>query len=132
MNLKKLEKAVKILERVKHIDKEIIELDKFAVLVANGEVKTSLAMSVEKKDADEVPNSVSDSLDQMHEQLTSIFSYGFHRGMTEPSKPRRNKHSISADLTETITLNVLAVLLADKYDKRTALLNQIKSLGIEI
>lgn len=128
MDLKSLEKASKIIAKVKQIDKEIIELDKFAAALVNGDVRAEFSLSfTDNKPKEEKPK-----------EPESDFHHGGFSGLIlnwcngEPSKPTRHKHTITSDTTESVTLNLLAVLLADKYDKRTALLNQIKKLGIQI
>ena len=83
MNIKKLEKATKIYEQIKILDAQISELEKFAMLVANGEIKSSFELKIEdlgkqKEDAekvgfDEDGSLIKGSTESLYEQIEKKF-----------------------------------------------------------
>lgn len=52
MDLKTIEKAAKILDRIKVLDNEIIEIDRIAMMVASDDTKSSFELRIENLSPD--------------------------------------------------------------------------------
>ncbi|HZW66383.1 MAG TPA: hypothetical protein VFF23_11875 [Hanamia sp.] len=141
MDFKKLERATKIYEQLKQLDKEIIEIDRFAMLVANGEIKSSFELKIDdigkkKEDSDKVGFDEDGSLikgtsDSLYEQMRRSFympilSFGCDTG----KETDKNVHLLKNELSENATMSILGVLLQEKQFKRTNLLTQLQRLGV--
>lgn len=139
MDFKKLEKATKIYGEIKALDAEIIEIDRFAMLVANGEIKSSFTLTVEdvgKKKEDETKVSFDEdgSLVGLHKKMMSslMMPMWFCSGSVSLESENENYHTLKNELSENATLNVLGVLLCEKQAKRRILLNSLDKLGVSV
>ena len=142
MNIKKLEKATKIFEQIKVLDAQIIEIDRFAMLVANGEIKSSFELKVEdigKKKEDE--EKVSFDADGSLIKGDSIPEYSFRInwgsiipcGLTGSSdKKNKNEHLYKTELSENGTMQILGILLYEKQQQRQALIQKLQSYGVAV
>jgi hypothetical protein len=122
MELKQLDKATKIYSDIQKIDAEIIEIERLASLVANGEVKSSFELKVVDKQKQEVrfrqltedgdiirPNCV--TFDHLHNFPLSILRLQNYNNKESKS---RSANTLSSNLSESTTLQILAVLLNEK------------------
>lgn len=138
MNFKKLEKAAAILKEIQALDSEIIEIDKLAMIVANGEVKCHFELNVEDiSKKNEVNNKVGfDEDGSLIAGTASIYdqirhAYTFHFNSCQPqNKIPKNDYSIEKDITENATLNILGVLLYEKKTRRDELLKKLEKAGV--
>ncbi len=143
MNLKKLENATKILEKIKVLDAEIIQIEKFAILVASGETKINLDLKCEdlRKKEDEA-NKV--DLDEdgsirngniinpvPHFEVGGFLSEYLGR-WKPPSNLSKNETSIKQELSDTSTLSILGVILCEKQEARRKLIESIKQMGFTV
>jgi hypothetical protein len=135
MNLKKLEKAAKIYEKIKELDAQIIEIDKFAMMAANQEIKASFELKIENltKEKEDVPKvgfdgdgSLQFSYDRM---MRSMMMPTFIYGQTPQKKD--NEYLLKQNLSENNTLNILGILLYEKQSIRNALLSQLEGLKMD-
>lgn len=139
MNLKQFDKVNKLVAEVKTLDSEIIELEAKALLIANGEVKIDLQLSIvdlakktEKEskvsfDADGSlihGNSIRVSFD-----WSSPFA-GLICGGSAKVEDTAIKYN--QEIKENEALQILGVLLYVKQSKRTELLTRIQKLGVAI
>ena len=145
MNLKKLEKATKILEKIKVLDAEIIQIDKFAILVASGETKINIDLKCEnhRKKEDEankvkfdedgsiVRSSHDGDATQYYFPNGAFFS-GFLQQLKLPSNEPKNETSIKQELSDTATLSILGVILCEKQEARRKLIESIKQMGFTV
>ena len=137
MNYNKLEKATAVLTKIKAIDAEIIELDKFAMMIANGEIKSSFDLKLKdlkKSEETEKKKVLSEdgSLNTGEEvngfkfYMPSMFS---SLGDKEEKKDP-NTHTLSHDLSDTAVLQIMGVMLCEKHDRRNNLIRQLQSYGV--
>ena len=142
MNFKKLEKATKIYEQIKLIDAQIIEIDRFALLVANGEIKSSFELKIEdigkkKEDAGRVGFDEDGSLVKKGLQNTlGLDSYfmpvsWLSRFSNPEQECSKNDHLLKHELGINATMQILGVLLCEKKAMRQSLLSNLESLGIQ-
>lgn len=141
MNAKKLEKASKIFADIGVIDKEIIELEKYAAMVADGKVKTTMTLSFEK-DKEAEPNKVGfdeggsliveeqNSVSWLVKQYSTFGLGGFIR--SSQSEKTGVKENLNQSINEYTTLNILGFLLCEKNQKRTSLITKLQNLGVNI
>lgn len=129
MNLKKLARAAKLYEQIKALDGEIIEVEKMAMLVANGETKSTFELHIEdlNKNEDEA-KSVLDDCNTPSGWMQEMMM-GFRTGGTlKKTEPSGNK--LKSILSETLTLQILGELLFDKNYQRELLVSKIQSLNL--
>lgn len=144
MNLNKLEKASKILEQIKTLDKQILELDQFAIKVANCDtdctVKIDLVNLFKEPKKEEVFDEYG-SIKNLYlgkPEPVSFYSFGMdlHRsflGQLEKDKkikPVPDK-SLEHRLTDKETLQILGIMLNSRHEARKLLLVALNKLGYE-
>lgn len=140
MNITKLEKATKIYEQIKILDSQIIQIDKFAMLVANGEIKSSFELKIEdigKKKEDEEKISFDEDgslIKGVPNSSRSIFSaWGFVIPFSSNEiKVNENEYFLKNELSINATMSILGVLLYEKQAQRQLLLNDLEKIGIDI
>jgi hypothetical protein len=144
MNVKQLQKASRILEKIKMLDEEIIQIDKQALLIANGEVKIELSLKVkdlakERKEAEKVQFDEDGSLIQgggFYEMMRRSMGSGIMPAYQISFGGSDPKNEVKAESFETITerasLQILGVLLGEKQSKRLELISQLEKVGVEI
>jgi hypothetical protein len=138
MNIVKLEKATKIYEQIKQLDNAIIEIDRIAMLIANGEVSCSFDLKVNDLTKTEEQcqvgfdedGSLRSACDPIHPYRLSFSLLGGVLRNTTP--PPVNENILKAELTENTALSILGVLLCDKQYQRDQLINQLERLGVAI
>lgn len=142
MELNKLEKAGKLLAEIKKLDADIIEIEKIAMMAANGEAETFFELKVVdiKKQFEEptkiqldedgsLPSTSYSLLSDMMRKYSSPFPW---MERTEDKKPPKNEMNISNQLSERATMLILGVLLEEKQSKRLRYINKLKNLGVAI
>ena len=115
MNIRELERATKIFEKIKDIDKQINELDKFAISVVNGNVKCNLLLSVEDLSQQEIDETIENL------SFESMF-------MPMLAKKNRVTKELKSEITENYALKILAIFLNDKKEQRQKLVNKLESI----
>jgi len=133
MNLKKLERATKALEKIKSLDSEIVELEKIAELLANGETEVKLSMSIQDlKPIEDTPTEKpTESLQDYLDAARSSMFVGW-RGMPEPKKQDKNIKKYDATISAKNGLYILSALLMDKQEKRKYYIDQLNYYGIQL
>jgi len=141
MNLKKLQKATKILEEVKLLDAQIIELDRFAMLVVSGDTKCSFALTIENAPKEEVEKVGFDEdgslkmggAESYIEQMMKRYSYQpLLWGSSPTPSAATNTQTLNHKLEESGALSILGILLGEKQVRRDKLLNQLKDFGFNL
>lgn len=129
MTIKKLESAARIIQKVKELDADIIQIDKFAMLIANEHVNCSFTLNVE----DMAPKS---EIVNLEPEKSSKMNYdgGLITFWTSrhTEQPKKNISSFSSEANENTALHLLGVLLMDKQNQRTTLLNQLTKYGVQL
>ena len=138
MDIKRLEKATKIYEQIKLLDAEIIEIDRFAMLIANGEIKSSFELKVDdigskKEDENKVRFDSDGSIINTQQMQTmmynSIFPSWFQQ-IDNSTIKNKNEHSLKYPISDHTTMSILGILLCEKQSKRKSLLNDLEQLGV--
>lgn len=140
MKLPQLKKAQKLFDRVQELDKEIIEIEKSADLIANK--KTDIKLSLKVNDIEKVEQdknkvhfdedgslSCGDPADYMRRAMYGLPMFAF----ADPAKPKK-EYTIKQDcvISDNVALQVLGVLLADKMEARKLAIKALNKIGIEI
>lgn len=135
MNFKQLDMAARIYDQIKALDAEIIEIDRIALLVANGDTQSSFELKIEDIGGrnEEDGNVQSDQwgpifaiqLRPIEDWLNSLNGHRFS------GHPYRN-NILKNQLSESSTMRILGVLLGDKQSKREALLDQLEAIGVAV
>jgi hypothetical protein len=135
MNIKQLEKATRIIEQVKALDKEIIDIDRQALLVANGEVKIELNIDVtdlaKKREEEEAVKFDEDGSLLSGEEFKGILRYAVTFHMGRP-KDEKKKKGYGAEISETAALQIFGILLYEKQTRRTQLLQKLERIGVDL
>lgn len=140
MKLEQLERATIIYNDIKELDKEIIAIDRIAMLVANGEIKSTLELKIEdiekqnddsqKISIDEDGSIVRNDYDIVGRMLYKLAIPNFKKGCAEPKN--ENEHILKNSLSENSTLQILGILLGEKQYKRKILLDRLHKIGVQI
>ena len=133
MDFKKLDKAKKIFEKIIVLDAEIIEIDKIANSVANEDVQVTLSLSVRNLSKDSSNSVGLDEDGSLVYGSMKWLDYGSLFGFGSSSKKQKeNKFTerIEKQVSESVSLNILGVLLAEKNLERDILIKELSKLGV--
>lgn len=131
MHIKHLQKADTLLKRLQSLDKEIVQIEKYAFKIKDLHKDISLSLSHAKALEEKVIMDEDGS-------LPSSFSGGFMGGLigidwnrmrTQPTIPKEN---CEITITEVVALQVLGVLVAHKEAERMAIIKQLMEMGFEV
>lgn len=137
MDIKQFEKAKRIYEKIAILDKEITELDKYAMLLANEDGEVSFEMNF-KQEAEEVQpldiesaediRDISSRVDSwMRDYMTNHLFWN-----TSSSKPKYKEDKLRETISTISALKILGILLHEKRTKRDDLINSLKKIGVFI
>lgn len=144
MNLKQLESAQKIYLQIGEVDKRIVELNHFAQNVAKGG-QAKFSMNVEVSTQEKAPSVLDDegflkkpsqtsyedfrknAVDSMMRTI-GIPGVIFEVSTQEKAPDGKN---ISGNVSETMALKIIAVILQDLTDQRQRLIKKLENLGIQ-
>ena len=138
MELNKLEKAGKILTAIKSLDAEIIEIEKFALLISEGHAKCSfefICKDVKKqKEKSEKVEFDSDGSLVIGSRPRSFLDGVIINWptMTPKNEDDKTTSSLKNELTEITSMRILSVLLQEKQYRREKYLNQLRKIGVTI
>ncbi len=139
MDIKKLEKAAKIYGQIKILDAQIIDIDKFAMTVANNETKSSFELRCEdlskKKEDEEKINFDDDgSIIKKHsESYKSVFDLWTPRLYSQSVEDKNdNEIILKNELSVNAVMAILGVLLHEKQAQRILLMNQLQKIGVAV
>lgn len=132
MELKKIERATKIVERIKEIDIQISDIEKMAVKVAEGNSDNNFVLNLllpdkseDKVQFDEDGSIMRNNPNTMGGIMGMIF--GAING-----EPATKKHgdsiSLSQPLTDIAILQILAVIISERQTERKKLIDKIERL----
>ena len=140
MNIKTLKKAIKINSQIDTLDKEIIEIDKMAMLIANEDAMFSFSLDglrpekeEEKKESDDHGTDAYSY--GMMQDILRRYNQPFMMGWADVGKDKKKDKktfSIKYSISTSVSLQILGVLLLDKQSKRTHLISQISKLGVSL
>lgn len=136
MDFKNLEKASKLYEQIKQLDAEIIEIDKFALTVANNETEScfelrckDLTKQKEKESKLEFDEDGSIKREVNNTfGLSSLLSGVWMLPSTIP--PPNDDIVIKSQLSVNNVMNILGILLHDKQTKRQQIIERLNKLRL--
>lgn len=135
--IKQLERAAKLYKEIKVIDAQIIELDKWAIKIANEGFKISIDISFEERQKQkEVSFDLDGSLifDRQADapsMFTSIFQSFMPYGYNGQEK-KKDENSIKKVISESTCLIILGGMLSELMDNKHNIINELKKIGIEL
>lgn len=138
MNIKKLEQATKILEKIKLIDREIIEIDKLAIMILNNETKISLELNVENLiKSEENKDLVSFEEDSSHIDMSRYYKLEIPSSMKRllgsyQSEPKKQGNTFTQTLSDKLTLQILGTILCEKNNIKDNLIKKLVGFGFSI
>lgn len=131
MNLTKLERATRLYAKIKVLDSEIIEIDRFAMIVANGDIKATLELTIE--DPAEKVEAISDPQESAWDRFAREHGIRILELGSATWKPPNHKNQVlNRTISESTTLSILGVLLYEKQTQRKKLLDELDTIGIVI
>jgi len=134
MDFKKLEKAAKLYEQIKQLDADIIEIDKFALTVANNETESffelrckDLTKQKEKENKLEFDEDGSIKREGDNTLRLSLLS-----GWMLPTNITITNDDIviKSQLSVNNVMNMLGILLHDKQTKRQQIIEKLNKLRL--
>lgn len=139
MKTNQFEKAQKLYLRVKELDGEIIEIEKAAELVANKKTEIKISLKVNdmeqkasEKNKVEIDEDGSLRLGSDHTVFVSSI-FGFRMSGCSSDKPKK-EYTLRQDhlISDTVAIQVLGVLLAEKLEARKLAIKSLNKIGIEL
>jgi hypothetical protein len=130
MDFKKLDKAAKLHERIKQLDKEIIDIERLALMVATKKTELKFSLKVNDLEKTEVPKKTTCS-DELVISFQGMFG-GLYSPPTKKKDVKKYDHKFSEIVSDTLALQLLGVVIEDKKHIRELALKQIKKLGVTI
>jgi len=130
MNYNKIAKLSKKIETIKQLDKEIINIEKIAMLISNGN-KCGFKISVEKNPEEEEKKPILDSDGSLIINITEVAATQTHwlfgGGSTDTPKKDKNKKSFKSPLNDKFGLQILGIVLSEKNSIRNRIIKEIEN-----
>lgn len=127
LSIKSFEKARKLHDSIVLIDSEILAIEKLANEIASDSCSVKFSMQVENHSKVE-KKPYNDDPDKMPTHLGFFDTMQWIHQFTVANKAVDHRH----ELTDTESLHILGALLRVKYERRTALINEINRMGVEL
>lgn len=134
MNFKSLEKAAKLYEQVKKLDAQIIEIEKFALIVANNDTESSFELKckdlTKKKEIEEKVEFDEDGSIVKKSEFTRISAlYGIMPSLlSHTTDKKEDEIVIKSKLSVTNVMSILGLLLHDLQSKRQSIIDNLNNL----
>lgn len=144
VTLTSLEKANKILVKIKELDQDIIQLEGLAMILSNKKSSVKLTLEVTDLEKEDKKKKVLDEDGSINirtlgeglmesfrqHQLSHLQMYGNQVSSCYGFK--QEGHKLNKTITDTAGLGILGVILGEYREERNQLLKQIQNLGIKI
>ena len=135
MDIKKLQRAAKILGKLKTVDLEIIELDKIAQKALDYPKSCSIELFVEAQEKEDNKRAIDAERHVFDPRNPSgLLQYYMDMQTGKLCGIGGGSHSETASLkkevSDSIILGVIGVMLSEKHEQRKVLLEQLNKLGI--
>lgn len=132
MNLLQLDKAQKLYSRIKELESEISEIEKTAQTVANKKTKIKISLTVNDLEGPKKKEKVLDEDGSLISGANrSPWSFMFTPALL-PAKKGCLGDTHEAVIPDSVALQILGVLLAEKIEARRLALLALKKIGIEV
>lgn len=132
MEIKKLDIAQKFYSEIKELDKQIIEIDKIARLTVNGNNKLNLIYSCEDFTGKEKINVLDSDNSLINPGNPSIYFSSIFDHKPIFLAPNPNICKLNYEMSESLGLEILAVLIRQKQERRKVLLASLQNLGFKL
>lgn len=145
MELKHADKVLKIVDNVKKLDKDIIQLEALAMQAANGESEVSVKFDVidlvKKGDADnkvefdEDGSIITPNTDSPYRMTLNLLGGWTFGGCESEKKNKADKSKTSfkeEKLKDVIAMQLFGLLLHYKQAERETLIKSLKRYGVKI
>jgi hypothetical protein len=135
MDLKELEKAQRLYARIKELDAEIISIERLALLASTKKTSIKLSLTIEDlekvKDSEKTIIDCDGSLSLGHDSL-GVFKFFMPSFPGTPKKAQEHDGSLESDLTDSVCLGVLDVLLQSKIEARELAIKSLNRMGVKV
>lgn len=136
MTASQFAKAQKLFDRLKELDAEILECEKYADMIANKkmEIKLSLKMNDLEAAEKEKHKVCFDGDGSLMSNYHRAYMSGLFGIMTPAANEKEKKYTDKYDsqIPDRVALKVLGVLLADKLEARELAIKALGKMGINI
>jgi hypothetical protein len=132
MKKQNFEIAKRIIDRIDELDKEICKIDEYAMIAANGK---SSKVSVRFEIIDDQKKEILDEDGSLLMDRSSLFEFNrimFGGSMTRGASSDIKSNGIDMVFSETLTLQLLGVILREKSVERKTLIGSLIDLGFKI
>lgn len=137
MNAKEFEKAQKAMTRIKELDAEIIQIQRFAdkIEIDGAKVQFDLSVNIPVKEPEKKICEDDDSPYDVMKRL--YFPVSFHQGgyiCGEPSKSKTQKADVISgrELSDVATFRILKIILDERIRIRETHITTLQKLGVKI
>ena len=134
MSYQKLEQAAGLFFKLQQLDKQIAEIEKVAMLAADGESEVNLSLSI--LSTVEMKNPEPDDTDEYFQGgiPKELMEHFERNGMAPPTikylKPQQVPKAFYNTLSDTVTLQILGMLMYEKNMLRKEIIEKIKELNL--
>jgi len=137
MELNVISKASKLMEKIKSIDSEIINIEKNAMIIMEKTTKTSIDIlidDIDKKEEEKKKVTIDDdgSLIIGDKPNTTGWGFSFIPSISTPELKEEIQNKINIHLTPTSIMQVFGIIIHEKNQQRNRLINQLEKLGFSI
>lgn len=130
MEVKKLEKAIKIHNELLGLEEEIIELNKLALKINNGKFNITLSLELE-----EINKTSKEKVGFEDDGSLVMDATSFANFIFNPFKPKlniENNVDYSQNISDSTVFNILAFLLNEKQSRKMELQKKLIKMGVKI
>jgi len=136
MNAKTLEIATILFTKIQELDKDIIRIEKQAMLIANRDCDIKLSLQIKdltppKSKKEDILDSDGSLLSALEEINRAMMNSYFGLGSTQPDT-KKPGNEIKEDLNITEALGILSILLRCKQKSRNELITELDKLGFSL
>jgi len=134
MEISKMDSVLKIYQKIKDLDDEIVGLEKVGLQLVNDSTEVCFDLKItnhtEKEKEDALQKKDEYSTENIFEQMmrSSILTYSSY--LNQP--PKSNEKVFSHKISVYTALSICGILLKDKQYKREVLVNKLSEFGVKI
>lgn len=138
MNLSRLEKATRLMEKMREVDAEIVKFEALAEQISSKPSKIKISLNVEdlSPKKEEILNSDGDLIKSSGTTSAGLGLWTGYlsgmRGILTPKEFKENSDTLDYEISDTTALRIIGVLLAEKQEIREAIFREFKRIGVEV
>lgn len=136
MKLNTLDRATKLYNRIQELDKQIVEVEKYAHRLANHTLEVTVHFSIPNTEPEKVTFDEDGSIraygqSPLKNLIQEMQAFRWPTYSTD-GVVKGTQEQMNFTITETMALQMVGIVIQQKANMRRALINELKGLGYEI